>query len=267
MFGRHDAVGRAEQRVAAGREDGELLIGAVDLKDDIRTDRFADPVSLHLLGGVRPVDKFEVLEQALGILGDLQHPLAHVLAHDRESADFRFAVDDFLVGKHRAKFRTPVDRHLGDIGKTAVVQLQEDPLRPLVVIGITGSDFPVPVIGKSERFDLFAEMVDIRIGEHAGMVARLQRILFRRKSERIESHRVKDVVSLHALHPCNNVAGGVTLRMTDVQTLSARIRKHVQNVVLRLRLVFRVGAESAVFLPELLPFLFNTLVIVHSCSP
>ena len=36
----------------------------------------ADPVALHLLDRRGPVDVVEVLEQALGVGGDPQHPLA-----------------------------------------------------------------------------------------------------------------------------------------------------------------------------------------------
>ena len=35
MFGGKDAVGRAEERVGPGREDREILVVAVDPKDDV----------------------------------------------------------------------------------------------------------------------------------------------------------------------------------------------------------------------------------------
>ena len=73
----------------------------------------ADPVPLHFLERIGPIDRVEIVEQALGVGGDAQHPLAHRFADDRKAADFAFAVDDFFVGEHGAEFRAPVHRRFG----------------------------------------------------------------------------------------------------------------------------------------------------------
>ena len=77
----------------------------------------ADPVSLHFLEGVGPVDGVEVVEEALGVGGDAEHPLAHRFANDGETADFAFAIDHFFVGEDGAEFGAPVDRGFGDVGE------------------------------------------------------------------------------------------------------------------------------------------------------
>ena len=78
----------------------------------------ANPVPLHFLERIAPVNRVEIGQQFLGVGGDAEHPLAHRLADDRKAADFALAVNDFLVGQHRAEFGTPVHRRFADVGKT-----------------------------------------------------------------------------------------------------------------------------------------------------
>ena len=72
-------------------------------------------------------------------------------------AAFALAINHFFVGKDRAEGRAPVDRNFIDVSQTLLVKLHEDPLGPLVVPGIGGVDFTVPVIAESEGFDLAFE--------------------------------------------------------------------------------------------------------------
>ena len=89
-----------------------------------------------------------------------------------------------------------------------------------------------------------------------------QSILFSRQAEGIKAHRVHDVEALHALHAGDDICCRISFRMADMQALPGRIRKHVQNVVLRLVKVIRIRPEGLVFLPVLLPLLFNFAVII-----
>ena len=267
MLWRHDTVGRSEQRIAARREDREFLIGILDLENDFCTDRLADPVALHIFRGLRPVDRIQIIQQLLCIGRDAQHPLPHHLPHDRISADGRLAFNDLFIGQHRAKLRAPVHRHLRGIGKASFIHLQEDPLGPAIIIRIAGADFPVPVIRESERLDLITEVINVPIREFTRMMAGLQGILFCRQTECIESHRVHDVVSLHPLHAGNHVSCRIAFRMPYMQALPGRIRKHIQNIILRLREVIGIRSEGLMIFPVLLPFLLNLLMIVHELPP
>ena len=82
-----------------------------------RTDapvRAADPVALHQLDRVGPVERVEVVEQAVGVRGDAQHPLLQRTAVHREVAALAAPVGgDLFVGEHRAEPGAPVDRRLG----------------------------------------------------------------------------------------------------------------------------------------------------------
>ena len=118
---RHDHVGRAEQRVRPSGEDGNLEVGILDAEKHLSTLRASDPVALHFLERVAPVDAVKIVEQALRVSGDAQHPLAHRLAHHRETTDLAHAILDLLVGQDGAEFRTPVHRRFTHIGQAMVV--------------------------------------------------------------------------------------------------------------------------------------------------
>src|SRR5205823_6041675 len=78
----------------------------------------ADPISLHFLERMGPINRVEVVEQAPRVGGDAEHPLAHRLADDREIAYLAPAIDDFLVGEHRAEGFAPPDGRFGNVSKT-----------------------------------------------------------------------------------------------------------------------------------------------------
>ena len=91
------------------------------------------------------------------------------------------------------------------------------------------------------------------------MLARLDRILFCRQSKCVPSHRVEHVKTSEPFISGNDIGGGITLGMSDVQAGSARIRKHIQHVVFRFRgiefFLARVGCVEKLFvIPNLLPF-------------
>ena len=74
--------------------------------------------------------------------------LPHGQADDGMVPPLALAVDDLLIGQHSAQGGAPVDRDLCLVGQAPVEQLQEDPLRPLVVLGVGGAELAVPVEGE-----------------------------------------------------------------------------------------------------------------------
>ena len=104
----------------------------------------ADPVRLHGADPLGPLDAVEP-QQLLGIGGDLEEPLGEEAALDYVVRSLTAAVDDLLVGKHGVAAGTPVRGGLGPVGKALVVELEEPPLGPLVVVGVARDDFAVPV--------------------------------------------------------------------------------------------------------------------------
>ena len=93
---------------------------AVDVEAHLGALGAADPLLLHGLRCSRPVEAFEVLQQAVGVGGDLEHPLAQRDALDRVAAALAEAADDLLVGEHGAERRAPVDGDLVLVGQAAL---------------------------------------------------------------------------------------------------------------------------------------------------
>ena len=131
LGGEHHERG-AEERVGTGSEHGERTGRRGEV--DTRTVAPADPVPLHRLDGVGPIEEIEVVDESIGIGRDAHHPLAHVPLEHREVATVASTVGgDLLVGHDRAETRAPVDRRLADVGETVIVE--EPPLLGGVVIG------------------------------------------------------------------------------------------------------------------------------------
>jgi hypothetical protein len=182
-------------------------------------------------------------------------------------------VGDLFVGEHGAERRTPVDRHLGHVcqavavedlgafdlveavegavrvellgqfadraGRVAlgieprVVQLQEDPLRPPVVVRFDRCQLAGPVIAEAQRLELADHVADVALGRLARVHAVLDGELFCGQAEGIEAHRVQDVEPLHPLQPAVDVRRDVPQRMAHVQAHARRVREHVQAIQLR----------------------------------
>ena len=216
-----DEVGGAEEGVRPGGVHLERAVHARDVEGELRALGSTDPVSLHLLDGLGPVEVVEVVEQAVAVRGDLEHPLLHGFANHRVAAALGDAVHHLLVGQHRAERGAPVHGNLRLIRETALEELQEDPLRPLEIRRIARRHFAVPVVGETERLELFAEAADVDGGGVAGMGARLDGVLLRGESERVPAHGVENVVAGHALIPRDDVGGGVSLGVAHVKTRAA----------------------------------------------
>ena len=137
MLGGEDEEGGAEESVGPGGEDGEVELELLAAEDDLGALGAADPVALHRHHVLGPgLEQVEVLEQAVGVLGDPEEPLLEVALLDEGAAALAVAVDHLLVGEHGLVVRAPLDRGLVAVGEVALEQAQEDPLGPAVVLGL-----------------------------------------------------------------------------------------------------------------------------------
>ena len=57
---------------------------------------------------------------------------------DHRTTAFAGAGDDLLVGEHSLVVRAPVDGPAPPIGEVALEELEKDPLRPFVIVRISG---------------------------------------------------------------------------------------------------------------------------------
>jgi hypothetical protein len=84
----------------------------------------------------------EVAEQPRGVVGDAEEPLLEQPLLDHRAAPLAGAALDLLVGEHGLAAGAPVHGRLLLVRQSLLVELQEDPLRPLVVVGsVVSTDF------------------------------------------------------------------------------------------------------------------------------
>ena len=124
----------------------------------------ADPVPLRHAG--RALDQsistvVEVVEQPLGVVGDAEEPLLQEPLLDRGAAALAVPVIDLLVGEHGLVVGTPVDRRLLLVGQPLLEELQEDPLRPLVVRRVGGRELVRQSNISPDALELAAEVRDV----------------------------------------------------------------------------------------------------------
>ena len=172
-------------------------------------------------------------------------------------------VDHFLIGQNRSKRRTPVHRDFINVCKPLFIKLEENPLRPAVIFLIGGIDLAVPVVAESEGFDLTLERLDIFSGRDRRVSSGFHGILFGGQPERIPSHRMQDITAAHPFEPAENIGCGISLRMPDVQSGSARIREHIQYIKFLFAGNLRC-LERLMLVPVFLPFFLDRGKIVFS---
>ncbi len=216
VLGRHDEERRAEQRVRAGGEDRVVGAHLRARERDLGALGAADPVALHRDHVVRPVDRRQVVQQAVGVVGDAEEPLLQLAQLDRRAAALAVTVDDLLVGQHRGVLGTPVDRGLLAVGQAALEQLQEDPLRPAVVARLVGAELARPVDRDAPRAELALEGRDRLLGRLARVLAGLDRVVLGRQAERVIAHRVQHFHPVAAPEVRDRVTDRVVLQMPHV---------------------------------------------------
>ena len=120
MLRRQHHEGCAKQRVGSRGE--HFNITGTRCKAHPRTFAAANPVALHDLDRLGPVEAFEVVEQAVGICRDAHRPLPHVAFEDGIVADVAATIGgDFFICQDGAEPRAPVDGRIGQISQTVVV--------------------------------------------------------------------------------------------------------------------------------------------------
>ncbi len=143
VLGSDDHERDAEDGVGARGEDFELAVRTLDVEEDLRADRTADPVALDFLERIAPGELVETVEHTLGVGRDAEQPLLHALLLDGEAAADRKPVAHLVVGEHGAQLRTPVDHRVGAVGEPVVLQ-------NLLFLGFA---LGVPLVGREAHLD------------------------------------------------------------------------------------------------------------------
>ncbi|MPN43531.1 hypothetical protein SDC9_191091 [bioreactor metagenome] len=116
MLRGHDHIRRAKERIRARGEDDQFVVESVERKLDQRAFAAADPVDLLCLDLFEIVHRVQIVDQALGVGGDFEHPLRANHADDLAAAALANAIDHLFVGKANLAARAEVDRNLRLVG-------------------------------------------------------------------------------------------------------------------------------------------------------
>ena len=261
MLRRHNHVRCAEKRIAAGGEHAQFVFRAGERKINLRALAPADPVALLRFDALDEIHGVKVVDQALGIGCDAQHPLAAHLLHNLAAAALAMPVHNLLVCKADLAGGAEVDRDLRLIGKAVLKELQEDPLRPFIIAGVGGVHLARPVKREAEALELAAEAGDVLLRDLCGVNARFDGVILRGQAKRVIAHREEDVIALHTALAADDVDCRVAQRVADVQPLPGRIRKLDEAVKLRLGMILAC-LKAARFLPFLLPFRLHGIMVI-----
>ena len=212
--------GRSMKSIRTCGVDSNLLVSSLYREIHFRTVGTSDPVGLHLLNFFRPVQFVQILQKAVCVLGDAQHPLAKVFLGYCRTAALTFSVYDFLIGKSGLTGRTPVDRELFFVSQSVLEHLYKDPLGPFVEVRIGGVHFHIPVVNCRDILDLTFDVGNVLLCGDFRMDAHFNRIVFCRKSERVPSHRMDHIVILLQFIAAPYIGDDIASPVSDMQTVS-----------------------------------------------
>ena len=256
----HHEEGGAVEGVRPRGEDGHRATG--DGEVDVRAPRPADPVLLHEQDALGPLalERAHVLEQPVGVVGDLEVPLGQLALGDLGAAALAPATDDLLVGEHGLVLRAPVDRAVAPVGQAPLAQPQEQPLRPPVVLRVAGVQPLRPVEADGVAAERLRLRLDVLVGPGGRVLVALDGGVLRRQPEGVPADRVQHVVA--AAHPVarHDVTDAERLGVPHVQ-VAARVAEHVEHVLLG-RAVAQPGAVEVEPVPDRQPALLHRLRLV-----
>ena len=244
----------APQRVRAGREDGDPIARLGDLELDLRTPAPPDPVALHRDDTLRPVHQLvHVVQERVGVVGDLEEPLGEVAALDGRAAPLAGPRDHLLVREDRLVLRAPVDRRLPAVGQTAIEQLKEEPLRPAVVLRVARREAPAPVERHPHPLERRRLLLDVGVGPLLRVDAASDRRVLRGEPERVPADGMQDVVPLHRPETGYGIPAAEGFGVAHME-VTRWVGEHVEGVEARASVIGIVrGRVQAFSFPDPLP--------------
>ena len=218
-----------KEGVGAGGEDGDLVAG-LGREGHVGALAAADPVDLGRAGFVRPVQAFQVLDQLVGVVGDLEEPLGQLALGDVGVVAPAGAVGvDFLVGQGAADGAPPLQAG-GPVGQPALEEFQEHPLGPAVVLGVGGVDLAIPVKRPAGQVQLPLVVGAPLAGQVGRVAAGLDGGVFGGQAKGVPAHGMQHVVTAHAHDAGDHISWHVVAQVTDAEPVARGIGKEVEAV-------------------------------------
>ena len=165
--------------------------------------------------------------------------MSHRPPNDRETANLAFSIDDFFVCQNGTQLCAPVNRDISDISEAnavrsratisrnrlglirlgvepGIVNLKKNPLGPLIVARVGRIDFPLPIIRKANALQLRFKFCNIRTRRGRRVLSGFDRVLLRRQTKRVPTHRMQDIESTHPFVTRNDIGRGIAFGVSDV---------------------------------------------------
>src|SRR5439155_22535566 len=109
MLWRHDEERGAEEGVGPGREHRVVDPQLLAAEGDLGALGAADPVALHRLHVLGPVDRLEIVQEAVRVVGDPEKPLLELARLDAGAAALAATVDQLPGGDYGGVVGAPLD--------------------------------------------------------------------------------------------------------------------------------------------------------------
>ena len=129
MFGGEDHKGCAPECVGPGGEDLDG-VACRGVEGHFGPVAAPDPIGLHRLDPLRPLDLFHVVEQLLRVVRNAEFPLVQLFFDDLRVTAFAAPIlaPDLFAGQRRVATGTPIHRCKFTVGQPGVIELAEEPL-------------------------------------------------------------------------------------------------------------------------------------------
>ncbi len=258
---RDDHVGGAKNRIRTRGVDAEFVVVTVQRKVNIGAFAAADPVGLLQANPFNIIYRIQVVQKALGIIGDFQHPLIFGAANDFAAAALADAADHFFIGQTHFAAYTKVDGEFFFVGEAFFEQLQKYPLCPFIIVGIRRADFTGPVKGIAQWLQLTFKPRDVVFCDDGGVNARFHRIVLRGQAKGVPAHGEQHVVALHALHARDHVQRRIGARVPHMEAFAGGVGKFYQIVSFCFGTCINC-TKAFLFFPNFLPLFFDGAKII-----
>ena len=262
----HDE-GCAVQGVRAGGEHGEglsgLILGRLNLEAHLSALGAANPVALHEQNAVGPLalQLLHVVQQLLCVISNLEVPLVQRLLRHGSTATLTRTVHNLLVREHGLVLGAPVDHGVLTVRQALLVELLEQPLSPLVVLGIRGVQAAAPVSGNSVTLEGLSLSLNVLVRPLLGVSVVLNGCVLSGQAEGVPANRVQNIVAALFEVAGVHVTNSECLRVTHVK-VTGGVREHIQHILAALGGVTG-GLENLRFVPVGAPLGFHSAEVVR----
>ena len=114
-------------------ECGEIPATIRYSKFQFRPFALSNPIPLHQLDRLWPVDVIQTFQEPIRIVSDLEKPLRQKFLHDFGITSMTAAIYHLLIFQHGLILLSPVDIGFFAVSQALFIQLQKQPLRPFVI--------------------------------------------------------------------------------------------------------------------------------------